>query len=68
MREFTNPKAIQLYNQAEEIENYVNSAIDEGKTLLPERFAELMTEAAGLRCLADDLEDGLISEDELEGA
>lgn len=68
MRKFTNPKAIELYNQAEEIENYVNSVIAEGKTLLPDRYAELMTEAAGLRTLADDVEDGAISEEELEGA
>lgn len=68
MRKFTNPKAIEIFNEAEEIENYVNSAIAEGRELLPDRYAELKTEAAGLRVLADDIEDGVIFEDELEGA
>jgi len=68
MRKFTNTKAIELFNKAQAIEKYVTSLIAESETLLPDRCAELMTEAAGLRVLADDLEDGLISEEELEGA
>lgn len=68
MRKFTNPKAIELFNEAQSIERHVASEIAEGKTLFPDRYAELMTEAAGLRVLADDVEDGVISDEELEGA
>ncbi len=73
MREFTNPKAKELYEAAESNEAYVReweekNCIDRENPYVPDTFLELLTEAAGLRCLADDIEDGIISEEELEGA
>ena len=67
MRDFTNPKAVELYNQAQELEKETESLMVVG-SITPDRYCELMTEAAGLRVLADDVEDGVISEDELKGA
>ena len=67
MREFTNPKALELYIEAQHLEHEATQLIATGK-ILSDRYAELMTEAAGLRVLADDIEDGINSEDELEDA
>lgn len=67
MRNFTNPKAIELYEQAQEAEKEAEALIVSGRITL-NRYGELMTEAAGLRVLADDVEDGIISVEELEGA
>lgn len=67
MREFTNPKAIELVEQARTLEEEAYGLSIYG-SLSANNYGELMTTAAGLRVLADDLEDGLISEDELEGA
>lgn len=67
MRKFTNPKAIELYELAQETEKEAEELIVNGR-ILANRYCELMTEAAGLRALADDVEDGIISEEELEGA
>lgn len=73
MREFTNPKAIELYKAAQANEEYVRqwgeeNDIDRENPYVPDMILELLTEAAGLRVLADDVEDGIISVDELEGA
>ena len=65
MRVFTNPKALELYYEAEILEQEARNLIV-NRTILPDRYAELMTEAAGLRVLADDIEDGIISEETLE--
>ena len=67
MREFTNTKAMQLYTEAQELEKQAEVLIVSGSTTISQ-YGELMTEAAGLRVLADDIEDGIISEDELKGA
>lgn len=67
MRKFTNRKAQEIFNQSVCIENEANNRMKIGE-ILPYTYAEMMTEAAGLRALADDVEDELISEDELEGA
>lgn len=73
MREFTNPKAKELIEKSCWMENYVReyeqkNCIDRENAFCPDFIIEMMSEAAGLRCLADDLEDGLITEEELEGA
>ena len=67
MRKFTNPKAINIYIEAQELEKQAEVLIVSGSTTISQ-YGELMTEAAGLRVLADDIEDGRISEDELKGA
>ena len=69
--DFKNPKAIELIREAEAIEAYVHAEIERLlKAGLPmlEYHGELLTEAAGLRVLVDDVELGIISEDELEDA
>ena len=72
MREFTNAKAIELIAKSCWIENYVSdyekNGVDREHAFCPDFIQEMMAEAAGLRVLTDDLEDGLISEEELEGA
>lgn len=67
MREFTNPKAIELYKQAQAAEKEAQELIVNGRITV-NGYGDLMTEAAGYRVLADDVEDGIISEEELEGA
>lgn len=67
MREFTSPKAVELYMEAQELERQAETLVARGSTTVSQ-YGELMTEAAGLRALADDIEDGIISEDELKGA
>ncbi len=67
MRNFTNPKAIELYKQAQAAEKEAQELIVNGRITV-NGYGDLMTEAAGLRVLADDVEDGIISEDELKGA
>ena len=60
MRKFTNPKAIELYVLAQETEREAEELIVNGQ-ISSNRYCELMTEAAGLRVLADDVEDGIIT-------
>lgn len=71
MREFKNSKAIELIKEAQALEDYVALEEDrlkaQGLPLL-DYYCELLTEAAGLRVLADDIEAGRISESELEDA
>lgn len=67
MRKFTNAKAIELYEQAKALEQEAKS-LATGSRITSDRYCELMTEAAGLRVLADDIEDGIIFEEELKGA
>ena len=67
MRNFTNPKAIELYKEAKELEKEAESLRVIGP-ITSSYYGELMTTAAGLRVLADDIEDGIISEEELKGA
>jgi len=73
MRNFTNPKAIELYKTAEANEAFVREWEEKNNMTrenpcLPDIIMDLLTEAAGLRVLADDIEDGIISIEELEGA
>ena len=69
MREFKNKKAIELLKEAKALEEYVEKESqklkEQGLPLL-DYYCELLTEAASLRVLADDIEDGRISEAELE--
>lgn len=67
MREFTNPKAIEIYIEAQELEKEAAYLLETG-SVTANNYGELMTEAAGLRVIADDVEDGIISVEELEGA
>ena len=67
MRKFTNPKAIELVERAHALEEEATRLSVFGSILI-NNYGELMTMAAGLRVLADDLEDGLISEEELKDA
>ena len=67
MRKFTNPKSIELVEHARALEEEAAGLPIYG-SLSINNYGELMTTAAGLRVLADDLEDGLISEEELEDA
>lgn len=69
MREFTNAKARELFlvslkldKEACEMED---KEIKETGTTL-DISAEIHTQAAGLRVLADDIEDGLVDENEIE--
>lgn len=69
MREFKNPKARELFlaslkldKEAYEMEN---KEIQETGIAL-NTSAEIHTQAAGLRVLADDIEDGLVDENEIE--
>ncbi len=68
MREFKNPKAIELMQEAQALEDYVVSKeaeLEQNGLPFPEYYSELLTEAAGLRVLADAVEDGSVFEDEL---
>lgn len=67
MRKFANPKAIELYLESQELEKEAELLLKTG-SVTANNYGDLMTEAAGLRILADDIEDGIISEEELEGA
>ena len=67
MRNFTNSKAIELYERAKAVEKEAQELIINGRITV-NGYGDLMTEAAGLRVLADDVEAGVISEEELEGA
>lgn len=69
MREFTTAKARELFlaslkldREADEIED---KEIKETGIAL-NTSAEIHTQAAGLRVLADDIEDGLVDENEIE--
>lgn len=65
MRKFTNPKAIKLIREAEELEKCAEEAL-KNKENGNYGLSAMMTEAAGLRALADDIEDGLGMEEEEE--
>lgn len=70
MRKFKNPKAQRLYEEAEELEKFARKKLDEG-VLVEHGPGEWLTEAAGMRALADDIEAGIdnwieIDEDNFE--
>ena len=69
MREFKNKKARELFLSSLQLDEIADKRIEEemkNNGVVYEDTFEIKTEAAGLRVLADDLEDGLIDEDEIE--
>lgn len=71
MREFKNPKARELFLASlridEEADRIAQKEMKElGCSIGMSGSGEMHTEAAGLRVLADDLEDGFISEEEID--
>jgi len=69
MREFKNSKARELFLESLKLDEIAKSKVDEEvKTLgvALDTTLDTFTEAAGLRVLADEIEDGLIDEDEIE--
>mgnify|MGYP003292711121 CR=1 FL=1 len=68
MKNYKNSKAIECIKEAQAIEEFVaaeTQKLQEKGLPFLDYYCELMTEAAGLRVLADDIEDGLISVEEL---
>ena len=69
MREFKNSKARELFLESLRLDNIAceqqNKEIKEFGVAL-DTTLDIFTEAAGLRVLADDIEDGLIDEDEIK--
>ena len=69
MKKFKNPKALALLKEAKEIEEFVAAKepeLERNNMPFSEYDLELLTRAAGLAVLAEDIEEGVISEDELE--
>ena len=69
MREFKNKKARGLFLSSLQLDEIADKRIEEemkNNGVVYETTFEIKTEAAGLRVLADDIEDGLIDEDEIE--
>ena len=69
MRGFQNPKARELFLKSLELDKEAYEMEDKeikatGITL--DTSAEIHTQAAGLRVLADDIEDGFVDENEIE--
>lgn len=69
MREFKNSKARELFLESLRLDNIAcekqNKEIKQLGVAL-DTTLDIFTEAAGLRVLADDIEDGLIDEDEIK--
>jgi len=71
MIRYTNPKAIELLKEAQRLEDFVASKepeLERKNLPFPNHYLDILTEAAGLRVLADDIEAGIISEEDLEDA
>lgn len=71
MREFKNSKARELFLESLKLEEIAKERQEQeikqiGAAIGENGSSEIFTEAAGLRVLADDIEDGLIDEDEIE--
>ena len=56
MRKFKNPKAQQLFDEAEKLEEFANEKIVQG-VCVEHGPGDWLTEAAGLRIQADELEE-----------
>ena len=56
MKKFKNPKAQELFDEAEKLEQFANKKIAEG-VLVDYGPGDWLTEAAGLRIQADELEE-----------
>ena len=71
MVEYKNPKAIALLKEAQELEDYVASKepeLERNNLPFPTYYLDLLTQAAGLRIQADEIEFGGALSDELEDA
>ena len=69
MRDFKNSKARELFLESLKLDEIAKRKVDEEvKTLgvALDKTLDIFTEAAGLRVLADEIEDSLIDEDEIE--
>jgi len=69
MREFKNEKARKFFLESLELDEIAQERAKremEELGVLTDSTCDIKTEAAGLRVLADDLEDGVICEDEIE--
>ena len=56
MKKFKNPKAQELFDEAEKLEEFANQKIAEG-VCIEHGPGDWLTEAAGLRIQADELEE-----------
>ncbi len=56
MKKFKNPKAQQLFDEAEKLEKFAREQIEKG-VLIDYGPGDWLTEAAGLRIQADELEE-----------
>ena len=68
MREFKNKKARELFLASLELERWASDKEKENRKtgVIDDYLAEAGCYAASLRVLADDIEDGLIDEEELD--
>ena len=71
MREFKNLKARELFLESLRLDEIARKTQEKeikqlGVAIGENGSGEIFTEAAGLRILADDIEDGLIDEDEID--
>ena len=69
MREFKNSKARELFLESLRLDKVAQEKVDtevEKVGVALDTTLDIFTEAAGLRVIADDIEDGLIHEDEIE--
>ena len=67
-RKFKNPKARELFLKSLALDDYINSKEEENKKngIIDDYLDELGWQACSLRVLADDIEDGIIDEEEIE--
>ena len=69
MRDFKNSKARELFLESLKLDEIAKRKVDEEVKMLGvalDTTLDIFTEAAGLRVLADEIEDSLIDEDEIE--
>ena len=62
MKEFTNPKAIELLEEAKALEDFVASKekeLERSNGPWPDIYLDMLAQAAAFRSQADDIEDGL---------
>lgn len=65
MKKFKNPKAQALFDEAEKLEEFARKKLEEG-VWVEHGPGEWLTEAAGMRALADDIEAGIDNGIDLE--
>ena len=63
MKKFKNPKAIELLEEAQQLEDFVASKepeLERNNMPMPELYLDMLFQAASLRVRADQIEEGLI--------